>query len=120
LDPDAKKAHGKAMRNQNKSTAGLREIPIVVGERMANLTPPKMAELIEKNWHALGGDADIYLKYSPYEIRYDPKHETTTDLNRLDRVRIQRQPLIYALKNIMKDLAAGASLRNRIISMVTS
>jgi hypothetical protein len=95
-------------------------MPFVVGERLANLTPPNLAILIEKTWRELDGDADIYLKYSPYEIRYDGKNETTRDIDNLDRVRIQRQPLIYTVKNIHKDLGAGAVLRKRILAMITS
>jgi len=120
LDPDAKKSHVDAVHQQRGDTSKFKNMPLVVGERMANLTPPKLAELLEKLWHQLDGDADIYLKYSPYEIRYDPKEESTKTMDNLDKVRIQRQPLIYTLKNILKDIGTGAGLRNRIQAMITS
>ncbi len=64
--------------------------------------------------------ADIYIKFSPYEIRYDKLHETTADMDRLEKTRIQRQPVIYTLKAIRKDLAAGADLRARFLAMITA
>lgn len=120
LDPDAKKAHRVALAQQGKSPTDLDRIPMVAGERFANLIPSKLAELLEKTFRSLGSHADIYLKYSPLEIRYDSKHETTSDLNRLDEVRVQRVPSIYTFKNIMKDISAGASLRNRFVTFITS
>ena len=96
-------------------------MPIVVGEKLANLTPPKLAELLEVTWRQLEGDADIYLKYSPYEIMYDPKEEGGHKLSdKLDKVRVHRRPLIYTLKSIMKDLHAGADLRKRFLAMITA
>lgn len=120
LDPDAKKAHIDAIHRQGGDLEAFKRMPFVVGEKMANLTPPKLAELLEKTWHQLGGDSDIYLKYSPYEIRYDPKEEDSKTVDNLDKARIQRQPLIYTLKNIMKDIGTGAELRGRIQAMITS
>lgn len=121
LDPKAKQAHVKSLIEQGKNPDSMRRMPYVVGERLANLTPPKLAELLEKTWRNLDSNADIYLKYSPYEIRYDPLHDNETKtVDNLERVRIQRQPVIYTLKNIMKDLHAGADLRGRLLSMITS
>jgi len=79
-----------------------------------------LAELLEKTWRDLQGDADIYLKYSPFEIRYNAKHESIRDLDKLDQVRVQRQPLIYTLPRILKDMSAGADFRTRILAMITS
>ena len=120
LDPDAKAAHVESLRRENRNSVGLERIPFVVGEKMANLTPPNTAELLVKTWHQLDGQADIYLKYSPKEIRYDPKHETTKDIDKLDKVRIQRQPLIYPLARIRRDLAGGADLKSRFLGMLTA
>lgn len=120
LDQPSKEAHQRALLRDGRDPRELLQIPIVVGERMLNLTPPKLAEMLELTWRRLGGDADIYLKYSPLEIRYDVKHETSRDLDNLDQVRIQRQPLIYPLSRIMKDLNAGADLRGRFQAMLTS
>ena len=120
LDPESRDNHIKAARKQGADVAGLMRMPFVVGERLANLTPPKLAELIEVTWRKLNGDADVYLKYSPYEIRYDVLHETSRDIDNLDKVRVQRQPVIYTLKNIMKDISAGADIRKRFLAMITS
>lgn len=120
LDPDSRELHAQSLLKNGGNTQGIRSMPIVVGEKLANLVPAKLAELLEKTWRDLNGDADIYLKYSPFEIRYDSAHETAKDLAKLDMVRVQRQPLIYPLKNIIKDLGAGADLRKRILAMITS
>jgi len=121
LDPDGKAEHIRQAIRHNHDAEGLKRMPIVVGEKLARLTPPHLAELLEKTWHQLDGDADVYLKYSPYEIRYDPREEKGHKLSeKLDNVRVQRKPLIYTLKNIMKDLHAGAELRKRFLAMITS
>lgn len=120
LDPDSRAAHIGAIKKEGGDTRGLERIPFVVGEKLACLTPQHLAELLEKTWRDLGGDSDIYLKFSPFEIRYDGKNETTRDLDNLEKVRVQRRPLIYPLKNIAVDLAAGADLRKRLLAMITS
>jgi len=120
LDPAAKGAHVSSLRKENRRSDGLERLPYVVGEKLANLTPPNLAELLVKTWYALEGDADVYLKYSPYEIRYDALHETTADIDKLEKARVQRQPLIYTLKAIRKDLANGADLKARFLAMITA
>jgi hypothetical protein len=120
LDPDSKKAHVESLRRENRRSEGLERLPYVVGEKMANITPPDLAGLLVHTWHQLEGKADVYLKYSPHEIRYDKIHETSKDIDRLDKVRIQRQPLIYTLAAIRKDLAAGADLKKRFLGMITA
>jgi hypothetical protein len=120
LDPDSKESHIKAAQRDGNDTAGLRRMPFVVGERLANLTPPKLADLLVITWRKLDSDADVYLKYSPYEIRYDIKQETTKDIDNLDKVRVQRQPVIYTLKSILKDIGAGADLHKRFLGLITS
>lgn len=120
LDPEAKAAHVRSLRREGRRSDGLDALPYVVGEKLANLTPPKLAELLERTWYALDGQADIYVKYSPYEIRYDKLHETTSDMDRLEKARVQRQPLIYTLRSIRKDLANGADLRARFLAMITA
>lgn len=120
LDPEGKQRHIASSRAEGRSTSGLESMPTVTGEKMARLTPPKLADLLVKTFHQLNGDVDIYLKYSPFEIRYDSLHEKTSDIDNLDRVRIQRNPLIYSLKNIIKDMSAGADLKKRFLAMITS
>lgn len=120
LDPDARASHASQVSRAGGNAAGIMRLPFVVGEKLANLTPPKLAELLEKTWRSLDGDADIYLKYSPNEIRYDTKNETSKEIDNLDKVRIQREPVIYPLARIIKDVSDGADLRKRILAMVTS
>jgi hypothetical protein len=120
LDPDARAAHVASLRRERRNSDGLDRLPCVVGEKMANLTPPNLAELLVKTWYALEGQADVYIKFSPYEIRYDKLHETTSDMDRLEKTRVQRQPVIYTLRAIRKDLASGADLKSRFVAMVTA
>jgi hypothetical protein len=120
LDPDSKQSHVAALHADGRDARKIQAMPFVVGEKLGNLIPMKLAGLIEKTWRQLDGDADIYLKYSPYEIRYDILHETPEDVDNLTKVRVQRKPLIYLLKSILKDLSAGADLRKRILAMITS
>jgi hypothetical protein len=120
LDPDSREVHKKALIKQGKDPRELDRLAEVRGERLQNLTPSKLAELLVITWRKLDGDADVYLKYSPFEIRYDILHETSKDIDNLDKVRVQRQPLIYTLKSILKDISAGADLHKRFLSMITS
>jgi hypothetical protein len=119
LDEVSKGQHTAQLIADGRPTRDIDRIKIIGGEKLVNLTPPKLAKLLEVTWRKLNGDADIYLKYSPHEIRYDPKFETTETIDNLDKVRVQRQPLIYTLKAIMKDLHAGADLRKRFLTMIT-
>lgn len=120
LDPDTRTLHIQHLKKEGRTSAGISQIPIVVGEKLANLTPPNLAELLAKTWNQLGGEADVYFKYSPYEIRYDKTHETTSDMNRLEKARIQRTPGIYTLKSIRRDLANGSDLKSRFLAMIVS
>lgn len=121
LDDQSKAQHRAYLKREGKNPSDMDRIPVIAGEKLANLIPSKLAELLEKTWRRLEGDADIYLKYSPFEIRYDPVHEPDSKvIDLLDKARIQRQPVIYPLKNIMKDIHAGADLRKRFLAMITS
>lgn len=120
LDPDGQRQHIKNAKAEGKDTAGLKRMPLVVGEKLANLTPPKLAELLAKTWYQLEGQADVYFKYSPHEIRYDKLHETTADMDRLERVRIQRKPGIYTLARIRADIANGSDLTGRLLAMIVA
>ena len=120
LDPDSRDSHILAAQQQNSDTSGLRRMPLVVGERLANLVPAKLADLLVITWRKLDGDADVYLKYSPLEIRYDAVHETSKDMDNLEKVRVQRTPVIYTLKSILKDIGAGADLHKRFLGLITS
>lgn len=120
LDAPSRATHAANLVSRGINPDEIKRIPEVVGEKLVNLTPEGLAKLLEKTWRQLDGMADIYLKYSPYEIRYDALHETTKDMDNLEKVRVQRTPLSYPLKNIIKDLSAGADLVGRLKMMITS
>lgn len=120
LDPDSKALHIKNLRDERRNSDGIEKMPYVVGEKLAYLPPSKLAELLVKTWYQLEGLADVYFKYSPYEIRYDGKNETSSDRFNLERVRLSRQPGIYTLKRIRGDIAAGADLKSRFLAMIVA
>jgi hypothetical protein len=121
LDPDSKTFHVREVRKRGDNPAELAKMPIIVGQKVFKMTPPKLAELIYKVWMELGSNADIYLKYHPSDIRYsvaDDKGAKISD--RLTQGRATRGKLIYPLKNILKDTAAGADVQKRFLAMITA
>lgn len=116
LDPGARELHVKHLRDMNKPINGLDKLPVIVGERLFKLSPPKIADLLEKTWYQLGCNADIYLKYHPTDIRTSAMGSEED----LANMRNSRAKMIYPLKNILKDTAAGASLNKRLLAMVTA
>lgn len=120
LDPDSKALHIQSLRSEGRSSQEIERMPTVWGEKCVHLPPPKLAELLEKTFYELQMDADLYIKFSPYEIRYDALHETTADMDKLEKARVQRKPVIYLLKAIRKDIATGANLHARFLAMVTA
>lgn len=120
LDPKTKEEHKQDMMARGLDPSGLGKIPFVVGEKLVNLTPPDLATLLEKSWRQLDGDADIYIKFSPHDIRYHKGEDELLIAEQLRTVRTNRCPLIYPLTNIIKDLHAGASLHARFVALLTS
>ena len=120
LDHYAKAAHVKELRAQGKGSTDLEKLPTVVGELFFKLPHPKIADLLASAFNDLQRNADIYLKFHPLDIRYTGRLETTADINRLELGRQRRDPLIYPLSRIVKDLVAGADLRDRILAMITA
>jgi len=120
LDPDSRTLHIKNLKEERRDSTGIEKLPLVVGEKLANLTPPNLAELLAKTWYQLEGLADVYFKYSPHEIRYDKVHETTADMDRLEKVRVQRTPGIYTLARIRADIANGSDLKDRFLAMIVA
>ncbi len=118
-EPDRTR-HVRMLRNERRSSEGLDRLATLEGERMMNVTPPVLAKFLEKVFWDLRGEADLYLKYSRDDIVYDILHETTADLNNLDKVRLDREPVIYTLKAIRQDIAHGSDLRGRFLAMITA
>ena len=120
LGPDSRKPHYDALRKEGRRTDDLARLPDVIGEMFFNMTPPATADLLVRTWYSLGASADVYLKWSPFELHYDPLHETTKTRDQLERVRVSREPAIYHLKNIIADLGSGTSLKSRFLALLTS
>jgi len=120
LDNDSRAAHIRMLKKEKRSSDGIERLPTVGGERLVNLPPPKLADLLVKVWNQLGGESDVYFKHAKKKISYDKLHETTSDLDNLELVRVQRQPGIYTLKSIRKDIASGADLRSRFLAMIVA
>jgi hypothetical protein len=120
LDKNSKRDHIKSLKKDNQPLMDIDKIPLVVGEMFYNMTPPNIADLLVKTWYALGSNADVYFKWSPLEVRYDAKFETTKTIDNLNNVRVKREPAIYTLKRILDDVNAGADLRGRFLAFLTS
>ncbi len=87
----------------------------MVGEKLFNSPSQRVAELVEATFRDLESDADIYLKFHPTDIR-----RATLDYQGEDRaVQIgkaragQQRPVVYPLKNILRDTVGGASVVGR-------
>jgi len=92
----------------------------LVGERMFRLPVQKLALLVEKIFHQLGGNADIYVKYHPTDLKRATLEFKSMDQEvQLGKARAGRQrPYIYPLKNLIKDTASGSTLSKRIKSFL--
>ena len=88
----------------------------LVGERIFRNSVQKIAELIEKIWYQLDGDADIYIHYHPTDLRRATLNFREEDLEvQLGKARAGRQrPYVYTLARLIKDTSNGASVSNRI------
>jgi hypothetical protein len=118
LDPKTKINHIKYLARENLLPGNIDKMPTVSGEKLFKLYPERIADLLVTTFNDLGRNADIYLKYSPLDMRYDKVHETVHDLNRLDRARIKREPVIYSMARIIQDLSTGADLRALFLAMI--
>lgn len=82
---------------------------------LAILPVQKWAYVLSRYFVRLGHDADLYMKFAPVDIRKSTVLEKSTDRGgtELATARHRRQPVIYPLVNIYKDLSAGADLEHR-------
>jgi len=120
LDMLIKEDHVKELIRDGKPTMGLENLPSVIGEKYFKLYPQGIADILVTTFNDLGRNADFYIKYHPLDMRYDPKHETTRDMNKLDVARIKREPVIYSLKRLLIDLSTGSDLKKRILALITA
>ena len=85
-------------------------------ELLHKVTTQNLATILADLWRKTGGDADIYVKYSPGDIRYD----AMASAHGLDRARELRGLHIYTLNAIIRDTSAGAELSERFKSFLKS
>jgi len=89
---------------------------------LAVLPAQKWAFVLSRIFVRLGHDADLYLKSAPIDIRKSAISEKEKDQGgmQLAVARTRRQPVIYPLDRIYKDLSNGASLEQRFRAFVTA
>jgi hypothetical protein len=78
------------------------------------LTADKAASVLEQWWHRLGCDADIYMKYSPRDIRV----KMMQDAYGVRKARELKGMTIYPLENILKDTSSGTSVHSRFRALL--
>lgn len=93
-----------------------------IGEYMNNISLQKWAEAILGYYRRLDHDADIYVKHSPEDIRYQAAEAQARakGIEMLEKVRRNRAPYIYTLHAIIKDTSAGADLLGRFYAFLTA
>lgn len=74
----------------------------------------KAAAVLAQWWYKLGGDADVYMKYSPFDVRV----KMMQDAYGVRKARELKGMTIYPLENILKDTAAGASVQSRFRALI--
>lgn len=94
---------------------------IIASEQMTstilfNLTTDSLVERLVKWFDKLEGNADIYVKYHPTDIRY----QALVDAHGLDKGRMLRGLTIYPLKNIIKDTSNGSTTASRFKALLSS
>jgi hypothetical protein len=121
LEPDGLRRHREVLIKSGMDPKGLDRLPIVSGERYFLLTPKNLALTLVRYWRDLGGNADIFVKYHPTDIRCREVAEVKK-ADHYTKARTQRPDglLIYPLARIIRDVTNGASLESRFVSMLTS
>lgn len=92
----------------------------VIGEIGARLTLQNWAGLLHRYFMRLEGNADIYLKYPKHDIRVIADLEQQKNLGgeKLAQLRAEQQKCIYPLRNIVKDVSAGADLLTKFYAFL--
>jgi hypothetical protein len=87
----------------------------VIGEKVHKHTTADWAKVIHRYFIHLGFNADIYLKYMRFELRGAASLEQMRQYHgdKLNQIRNSRQYVVYPLRHIIKDTAAGSELLAR-------
>lgn len=97
---------------------------VCIDAQYACLSLDKWADLLVFYFKEFESNADIVLKYAPDDIRSmtrkDIEGKKYGELLDSARVKRERARAVYPLRNIMKDVSTGASLRARIYSFLTA
>lgn len=116
----------------NASGGGLYACPVcskawkgeqVVGEILARNTVQNWARCILFYFQKLGMNVDLILRSQPVaDIRVLSEQEQERDRGGefIEPMRASRQPVVYPLKNIIKDLHNGGDLEKRILAFIKS
>jgi hypothetical protein len=88
----------------------------VYGEIMGRWTTQTWTTVVHRYFMLMECNADLYLKYMKYDLRSAATLEQMKQHkgDKLELVRHSRVKVIYPLKNIIKDTAAGSDLHKRI------
>jgi hypothetical protein len=96
----------------------------LVGELMFNLPMRKWAVVLYRYYRVCDYNCDIYLKYSTHDLRAisiaQADRQTWAGSKKLDETRDKRVRALYPLKNIIKDVSAGADLLGRFYAFLTA
>lgn len=92
----------------------------LIGEKFFHLAAPDWATAILKAFHALDGNADIYLKYHPMDIRSQTAMELAKKQGgeAIGKARRNRGMHIYPLANIIKDTSNGGDIYKRFLAFI--
>lgn len=74
----------------------------------------RAASILEEWWMKLQGNADLYVKYAPYDIRV----KMMRDAYGMQKARELKGMTIYPLANIIKDTSNGASVQARFKALL--
>jgi len=95
-----------------------------IGELLFNLPMRKWAEVVHRYFRLFEYHCDIYLKFAPLDIRSISRAQaaktTWEGSKKLANVREKRAKSIYPLRNIIKDISAGADIEKRFYAFLVA
>lgn len=100
------------------------DVKELAGQVGYRATSQVWAGIIARMWLALGGDADLRLGVLGDSLRRKTddvvKNAAPTAGDKLNYVRHKRLWIVYPLKNLIKDISAGAGLEQRIRAFLSA